>query len=64
MFLLRLGSQSRLQAVLDGEKEKGGLPPGNEHEQAIEACGESRPVTPQKGSVSEIPTKGNWEDEL
>lgn len=55
---------ARLQAVLDGEGGKGGIPSGNEHENSMEANGESRPVTPQTGSVSEIPTKEDWNDEL
>jgi len=34
---------ARLQAVLDGEKEKNSLPPGNDPEQGIEASGETPP---------------------
>jgi len=55
---------ARLQAVLDGEGGKGGIPSGGDHESGTEANEESRPVTPQTGSVSEIPTKEDWNDEL
>ncbi len=55
---------ARLQAVLDGEGGKGGIPSDDDHESGMGVNGESRPVSPQTGSVSEVPTKRHWSNEL
>ena len=55
---------TRLQAVLDGEKEKDSLPPGNEPEQGLESSGESPPERHQVVESQEIPSKGDWTDDL
>ncbi len=55
---------TRLQAVLDGEKEKDSLPPGNAPEQGIEGSGETPPERHQMEESQGIPSKGDWTDAL
>jgi len=55
---------TRLRSVLDGEKQKGGMPSSAEHEIGMEASGESRPVEPRKEVGPDVSTKGEWDDEL
>ncbi len=55
---------TRLQAVLDGEKGNDSLPPGNDPEQGLESTGESPPERHQVVESQEIPTKGDWTDDL
>ena len=55
---------TRLQAVLDGEKEKDSLPPGNDPKQGLESSGESPPERHQVVESQEIPSKGDWTDDL
>jgi len=55
---------TRLQAVLDGEKENDSLSPGNDPEQGLESTGESSPERHHMVESQEIPSKGDWTDDL